>query len=84
MTDTNNTGTNLETSDSRSSDSSSMETLVVVSKIKKYIRECSGMNTSKCCVEALSHLVSETCKQAIENAKTSGRKTVMGRDIGSH
>lgn len=84
MTETNNSGTNLDTSDSTTSDSSSIETLVVVSKIKKYIRECSGMNTSKCCVEALSRLVSEECKRGIENAKTSGRKTVMGRDIGSH
>jgi histone H3/H4 len=59
------------------------DVLVVASKIKKYIKEKSGMNTSANSMEALSALVGKACDQAIENAKTDGRKTVMDRDIQS-
>ena len=60
---------------------SGADVLVVVSKIKKYIREKSGMNTSGAVAEALSRKVMFLCDQAIEHAKTEGRKTVMDRDI---
>jgi histone H3/H4 len=59
------------------------EVLVVVSKVKTYIRAKSGMNTSDAVTEALSELVRSTCDQAVERAKSEGRKTVMARDIGS-
>jgi hypothetical protein len=59
------------------------EVLVVVSKVKTYIRAKSGMNTSDAVTEALSELVRTTCDQAVERAKSEGRKTVMARDIGT-
>lgn len=56
-------------------------TLVVVSKIKKLIRDKSGLNTASDFVEALSAIVVRTCESAIERAKNDGRKTVMARDL---
>lgn len=60
---------------------SEKEILVVASKLKKYIREASGMNTSGAVMEKLSDEVRELCKRAIEHAKNDGRKTVMDRDF---
>ncbi len=57
------------------------EVLVVVSKIKNYIKDQSGMNTSGSVPEALSDHVRRLCNQAIENARADGRKTVMDRDF---
>lgn len=58
------------------------EVLVVASKIKNYIRDRSGMNTSAGVFDALSDKVRELCDRAIENARNDGRKTVKDRDIG--
>ena len=58
------------------------EVLVVASKIKNYIRSKSGMNTSAAVMEALSGKIRGLCDQAIETAKSDGRKTVMDRDFG--
>ena len=57
------------------------DTLVVVSKVKKLIKEQSGMSTSQCCVDALTKKVISECLKGIEEAKKVDRKTVMGRDI---
>ena len=57
------------------------EVLVVVSKLKNYIRSKSGMNTSGGVGSALSEIIRKVCDQAIENAKSDGRKTVMDRDV---
>lgn len=57
------------------------DTLVVVSKIKALIKEQSGFNTSKCCIEALTKKVVDECLAGIEEARIAERKTVMGRDI---
>lgn len=57
------------------------EVLVVVSKVKSYIRARSSMNTADAASEALSNLVRAACDKAIENAKKDGRKTVMARDF---
>lgn len=57
------------------------EVLVVVSKVKKYIKEQSGMNTSDGVAGVISERVRELCNQAIENARSDGRKTVKDRDI---
>ncbi len=60
----------------------SEEILVVVSKVKSYIKEKSdGMNTSGSVAEALSRAICQMCNKAIENAKRDGRKTVMDRDF---
>ncbi len=60
---------------------SDLETLVVVSKIKQLIREQSGFNTSQCCIDALTAKVAAIALKAVESARASGRKTVMGRDV---
>lgn len=60
---------------------SEKEILVVVSKLKNYIKEASGMNTSGNLAPALSDMVRTICDQAIETAKSDGRKTVMDRDL---
>jgi len=57
------------------------EVLVVASKLKSYIRDKSGMNTSASVIDALSEKVRQLCDQAMENAKADGRKTVMDRDF---
>ena len=59
------------------------EVLVVVSKLKGYIRSRSGMNTSGNVAPALSDILRRLCDQAIEKAKSDGRKTVMDRDFMS-
>lgn len=60
---------------------SGAEILVVASKLKKYIREKSGMNTSAAVMDVISEKIKQICDRAIENAKSDGRKTVMDRDI---
>jgi histone H3/H4 len=62
--------------------STQKEVLVVVSKLKNYIRDASGMNTSGAVAEVLSDIVRKLCDEAIERAKNDGRKTVMDRDFG--
>ena len=66
---------------SSSSPLKDIETLVVVSKVKGFIRQASSMNTSQCAIDALTQHVADTCLKAIEKAKVAGRKTVMGRDF---
>ena len=55
--------------------------LVVTSKVKKMIKEKSGLSTSASLVDALSNKVAMMCETAIEKAKQDGRKTVMDRDL---
>ena len=57
------------------------DVLVVVSKVKKYIRDRSGMNTSDAVAEALGAHVRKVCDDAIRNAGRDGRKTVLDRDV---
>src|SRR5262249_51781914 len=57
------------------------EVLVVASKLKNYIRSKSGMNTSGAVMDALSDRLRQLCDQAIDKAKSEGRKTVMDRDF---
>jgi histone H3/H4 len=57
------------------------ETLVVTSKVKKFIKEKSEMNTSAETIDVLSKAVERLCAKGIESAKADGRKTVMARDI---
>ena len=59
----------------------SEEVLVVVAKLKKYIKESGGMNTAGSVAEAVSAKIRGFCDQAIEAAKKDGRKTVMDRDF---
>lgn len=57
------------------------EILIVVSKLKKYIKDRSGMNTSDAVAEVLSDHVRAICDEAIRTAGTEGRKTVLDRDV---
>ena len=57
------------------------DVLIVVSKMKKYIRDRSGMNTSDAVAEALSAHVRAVCDEAIRNAAADDRKTVLDRDV---
>src|SRR5688572_22346912 len=55
------------------------ETLIVVSRVKDFIKQSSGgMNTSEQIVGVLTDTVRKLCDEGIENAKKGGRKTVMG------
>ena len=64
-------------------ESNAGEVLIVVSKLKNYIRDASGMNTSGGVASVLSDLIRKMCDQAIANAKNDGRKTVMDRDFSA-
>jgi histone H3/H4 len=55
--------------------------LVVTSKVKKFIKEKSEMNTSAETIDVLSKAIEKLCAKGIESAKADGRKTVMARDI---
>lgn len=55
--------------------------LIVASKLKQYIRDQSGMNTSASVMDCLSDIVRKHCDQAIKRANMDNRKTVMDRDF---
>lgn len=59
------------------------EVLVVVSKLKGYIKARSGMNTSDGVIPVLSDEIRRLCDRAIDNATRDGRKTVMDRDFAA-
>ncbi len=69
-------------SEEENTEASGAEVLVVVSKLKKYIREKSGFNTSGSVADALTNRIKQLCDQAIDSARNEGRKTVMDRDFG--
>ena len=57
------------------------EVLIVVSKLKAYVKARSGMSTSDGVVDVLSAHLRKLCDEAIRHAGTAGRKTVMDRDF---
>jgi histone H3/H4 len=57
------------------------EVLIVVSKLKKYIKQHSGMNTSDKVAAVLSEQLREACREAIRLATADGRRTVLERDF---
>lgn len=57
------------------------DALVVVSKVKVFIKNNGGLNTSGGVAEVLTKVVERECLKAIESAKADGRKTVMDRDF---
>lgn len=60
---------------------SDKEVLVVASKIKAYIKSSGEMKTSAGVLDALSDRLRSMCDQAIESARSDGRKTVLDRDF---
>lgn len=67
----------------RSGDDAPREILVVVSKMKAYVRARSGMNTSDGLADVLSDWVRHLCDEAIRSAGREGRRTVLDRDLRS-
>ena len=57
------------------------DVLIVVSKMKKYIKDRSGMNCSDAVAELLSDHVRALCDDAIRAAARDERKTVLDRDV---
>ena len=57
------------------------EILIVVSKLKAYVRARSGMNTSDSVMEVLSDRLRAICDEGIRHAASDGRKTLMDRDF---
>lgn len=60
------------------------DVLIVASRLKDYVRNRAGYNTSSDVLEPLSAIVRRVCDQAIENARRDGRMTVLERDIPEH
>lgn len=57
------------------------DVLIVVSKMKKYIKDRSGMNCSDAVADVLSDHVRAICDDAIRMAARDERKTVLDRDV---
>lgn len=69
------------TSTSTSSSDLPMDTLIVISKLKSYVKAKSGMNTSADVADELSQYVRVLVNLALEQAQSEGRKTLMARDF---
>ena len=61
--------------------SASGEVLIVASRLKDYVKQQAGMNTSDRALGPLSDLVRDAIDTAIENARRDGRSTVLDRDV---
>ncbi len=57
------------------------EVLIIASRLKHFIRETWGMNTSDGVLDPLSEEVRRLCVKAVEKAKEDGRKTILERDF---
>ncbi len=66
---------------SHSSTNLPMDTLIVVSKLKNYVKAKSGMNTSADVADELSDFVRAIVNFALDEAHKEGRKTLMPRDF---
>lgn len=55
--------------------------LVIASRLKDYVRDRSGFNTSDRVLGPLSRIVRRALDEAIENARRDERKTVLDRDV---
>ena len=58
-----------------------MESLIVISKVKKFIKEKADFNTSAGFFEPLNQDIVKACRDAMSHAQKLGRKTVMGKDF---
>jgi hypothetical protein len=63
------------------SDTYDKDVLIVMSKLKKYIKDRSGFNCSDAVAEFLSDHVRAICDEAIRAAGRDERKTVLDRDV---
>jgi hypothetical protein len=60
---------------------STTDVLIVASKLKDYVKNKHGMNTSGNVMEELSHNVRRIVDDAVIRARQEGRKTLMDRDF---
>lgn len=58
-----------------------MESLIVISKVKKFIKETADMNTSASFFDPLNQDIVKASRDAMAHAQKLGRKTVMGKDF---
>lgn len=58
-----------------------MESLVVISKVKKFIKDKADMNTSAGFFDPLNQDIVKACRDAMAHTQKLGRKTVMGKDF---
>lgn len=66
---------------SKGSEDLPMDVLIVISKLKSYVKAKSGMNTSADVGDELSKIVRVVVNEALNNARAEGRKTLMARDF---
>lgn len=57
------------------------EVLIIVSRLKDYIRARSGFHTSESVLDPLSDAVRHLCDEAILKAEREGRRTILDRDV---
>lgn len=57
------------------------EILVVVSKLKSFVKDSCGLNTSADVMPVLSDIIRKACLNAAKNSNVDGRKTLMARDF---
>ncbi|MGE0872193.1 MAG: hypothetical protein AB7P03_26780 [Kofleriaceae bacterium] len=74
-------GVRITTGDPELAEVADKDVLIVVSKMKKYIKDRSGMNCSDAVAELLSDHVRAICDDAIRAAGRDERKTVLDRDV---
>lgn len=72
---------NPSNSSSNKNEDLPMDVLIVVSKLKSYVKAKSGMNTSGDVADELSKFVRVIVNEALDNARAEGRKTLMARDF---
>lgn len=70
-----------ESSAPKAQDDLPIDTLIVMSKLKQYVKARAGLSTSDRVLGPLSDAVRKLCDEAIENAIASERKTLMDRDF---
>jgi hypothetical protein len=71
----------MPTTTQRAPDPLEADPLIVMSKLKNYVRGRSGFHTSDRVVVPLSDAVRGLCDRAIEKARAEGRRTVLDRDF---
>jgi hypothetical protein len=54
---------------------------VVASRLKDYVKQRSGFNTSERVLDPLSDILREVCDEAIRNATRDERRTLLERDV---
>lgn len=57
------------------------EILVIASRLKEYIQARADFNTSASVMDVLSEHLRRMCDEAVDHARSEGRKTVLDRDF---